>query len=396
MSIFQKIKVNQKEKITHTITTKDLENFVSLTGDDNKLHVDEEYASKTKFKKPVVHGMLGASFISTLIGTKLPGDGGLWFSQNLDFLAPVRVGDKLTILGTVIKKIKRSQSIELSIEIRNQHQKIVTSGTAKVKIIEAEINKEKKKSSKNNKRKVALVIGATGGIGESVCHGLAEDGFDVIVHTFSNEKSAKKIAEQIKTLGQKAIVVSADIVDEEKVGEMFEKIKRYLENVSVLVNCASAEIPNVKFKNLSWGSFQDHFNINVRGVFHLAQHIIPIMEKNKYGKIINITSQSIENVVPEWSPYITAKSALHGFSKALAVELAPLGIRVNMVSAGMTDTKLIADVSEKARLLVASKTPLKRLATPEDVANAIRYLASEKSDFLVGETIRVNGGQVML
>jgi 3-oxoacyl-[acyl-carrier protein] reductase len=95
-------------------------------------------------------------------------------------------------------------------------------------------------------------------------------------------------------------------------------------------------------------------------------------------------------------PYVTAKSALNGFSKALAVELAPSGITVNLVSPGMTETDLIADVPQKSRLTTAARTPLRRLARPEDVAGAVAFLASPQARFLTGETIRVNGGQMML
>jgi 3-oxoacyl-[acyl-carrier protein] reductase len=109
-----------------------------------------------------------------------------------------------------------------------------------------------------------------------------------------------------------------------------------------------------------------------------------------------MTTQYTEQMPSELVHYITAKSALNGFAKALAVELAPKGIRVNLVSAGMTNTNLILDIPEKVKLITAAKTPLRRLAEPQDVADAISYLISEKSDFLTGETIRVNGGQVMI
>lgn len=104
MSRYESVKVGDKAEITHTITVGDIEKFVDLTGDDNKLHIDEEYAKKTQFKKPIAHGMLGASFISTIIGTKLPGDGALWFSQSLDFLLPVRVGDKIVVAAEIKKR----------------------------------------------------------------------------------------------------------------------------------------------------------------------------------------------------------------------------------------------------------------------------------------------------
>ena len=121
------------------------------------------------------------------------------------------------------------------------------------------------------------------------------------------------------------------------------------------------------------------------------------MKKLGYGKFIFLTSQVTENVPPaNWSFYTTAKYSLNGFAKSLAVELAAHNINVNLVSPGMTETNLIADIQEKTKLLVAAKTPLRRLAKTEDIANAISFLASDKSDFMTGETIRVNGGQVML
>jgi len=126
MSKFEDIQVGDIEQIKHKITEKDIDRFVELTGDDNKLHVDETYAETTPFKKPVVHGMLSASFISTIIGTKIPGDGALWISQNLDFLLPARIGDEITIKAEVIKKIERQQIVEIKTEIYNQHKQKVS------------------------------------------------------------------------------------------------------------------------------------------------------------------------------------------------------------------------------------------------------------------------------
>ena len=117
MSRFDEIAIGTKAEITHLITEKDIDRFVALTGDDNRLHIDKEFAQNTSFKKPVVHGMLSAAFISTIIGTKLPGDGALWFAQTLDFLLPVRVGDTIKIVAEVIGKIKRLNAIELQTDI---------------------------------------------------------------------------------------------------------------------------------------------------------------------------------------------------------------------------------------------------------------------------------------
>ena len=120
------------------------------------------------------------------------------------------------------------------------------------------------------------------------------------------------------------------------------------------------------------------------------------MIKNGYGKIINIGSLSAEKSNADWSHYITAKSGLIGLTKSLAFELAPKGIRINMVTPSLVNTELTADIPEKIKLLIAAQTPLRRLALSADVAGVISFLASEKSDFLAGENIRVNGGQVMM
>jgi 3-oxoacyl-[acyl-carrier protein] reductase len=396
MSKFDEILEGDKAEIRHTVTQQDIDKFVDLTGDDNKLHVDKEYTAKTSFKNPVVHGMLGASFISTIIGTKLPGDGALWFSQSLEFLLPVRVGDELTIKAEVMKKIEKLQTLEIKTEIFNQDKQKVTTGLAKVKILEQEVIKEESKDFIEDRKKVALVIGATGGIGEKTCLQLARDGFDIVVHYFNNQRGAEKIIHEVEKLGRKAGLIKADVSKETDIISMIEFIKRKFDHITVIINCATAKLLNIKFDDLEWDDMQKHIDINIKGNFLLLKHCIALLAAHKYGKVILLTTQAIETPNSEWLPYITSKAALHGFAKALAVELAGKGIRINLVSPGMTETDLIANISEKSRMIAAAKTPLRRLAKPEDIANAICFLASEKSDFITGETLRVNGGQVMI
>lgn len=391
---YTEIEVGDTAELIHTITQIDIEKFVDLTGDDNKLHVDEEYASTTSFKKPVVHGMLGASFISTIIGTKLPGDGALWYAQNLEFLRPVRIGDELRITAKVMKKIERTKIIELQTDIYNQHKQKVTTGTVKVKIVEPNIS-EVKVQQKNNKN-TALVIGGTGGIGSAVCVQLAKDGFDVAIHYFKNKTKADKLKKQLKKIGSDTVIVSGDIVSLSDIQEMKEKSLRAIGNIFVIVNCSTISVPSIKFVNLEWKDMQAHYDANIKGSFNLLKVFAPDWEKEHFGKFIAITTLYTEQPKSELLSYITGKTALNGFVKALAFELAPKGIRINLVSPGMVDTPLIADIPEKVRLLSAAQTPLRTLATAEDVAGAISFLASDKSNYLTGETIRVNGGQFML
>jgi len=363
MGRFDEIEEGQTAEIRHVITVEDLKKFAELTGDDNRLHMDSDFASKTIFKKPVVHGMLGASFISTVIGTKLPGDGALWFSQNLEFVLPVRIGDHLTIKAEVTNKENYSRVVTIKTTIFNQDKQVVTKGTAKVKIIEEE--QQNSCDLESNANKTALVIGATGGIGSAVCLELAASGFDVMIHYHKNLHFAHKLSNEITALGRKAYICSGDIVNRENINEIVNDSVQRLGSVSVLVNCATPRIQTIKFSELKWEDFNDHLDTQVKATFYLIQSICPYMEKQKYGKIINIITQALESPLSSWLPYITAKGALMGFSKALAYELAPKGIRLNMISPSMTDTELISNIPERVRKVTAAKTPLRRLATPQ-------------------------------
>lgn len=393
---YSEINIGHKETLTHVISKSDIDKFVDLTGDDNKLHIDEQYASRTQFKKPVVHGMLGASFISTIIGTKIPGDGALWFSQSLEFLLPVRVGDQLTIVAEVIKKNDKEQIIELKTDIFNQNRQIVTRGVAKVKVVETEPDVMEMADHTEPIPKTALVIGGSGGIGKAVCIQLAKDGFNVIIHYNKNKQAADELKNKIEDGKGKVLMVSADILDETAIKEIVAKGLRAFGSIDVVVNCAAVSIPNIKFQDLVWTDFMKQLEVNIKSTFFITHEVVPHMIRNGYGKIINIGSFAVDKPNTEWTPYITAKSALIGFTKSLATELAPKGIRVNMVTPSLISTELTADVPEKIKLLTAAQTPLRRLAVAQDVAGAISFLASDNSDFLNGENIRINGGQVMI
>ena len=340
--------------------------------------------------------MLGASFISTIIGTKIPGDGALWYSQSIEFLLPVRVGDEITVKAEILKKIDSSRSIELQTDIFNQHKQKVTSGIANVKIIDQQIyNEEKIEGIIQNKN--ALVIGGTGGIGQATCIELAKNGYNLAIHYNTNIEAAKQLFEQLLEFGVNACVVCGDTTSFENAENIINQANRKLGQINLLVNCSTLKLPNIKFDKLVWADIENHININVKSNFYLAQLLIPSFKAAKYGKFIFITSQVTENVPPvEWSFYTIAKYALNGFAKSLAVELAPFNIKVNLISPGMTETELVADIPERSKMLLSAKTPLRRLAKPEDIANAIAFLASDKADYITGETLRINGGQVML
>ncbi|MEE9372614.1 MAG: SDR family oxidoreductase [Saprospiraceae bacterium] len=392
MRKYKDINIGEKESITHKITQEDIDKFVNLTGDDNKLHVDELFAKTTKFKKPVVHGMLGASFISTLIGTRLPGDGALWFSQSLEFLLPVRINDVLTIEAEVTKKHDRENIIVLNVEIKNQNRQVVTRGISKVKVLAQEPDIETTKQEQKNE-KYALVLGSTGGLGRAVAKKLSMDGYRVILHYYSNKKLANQIKSEIDTNQLQTILAQADITKKSDLINLLKTVKRYTTKLKVVVNCASIKIPQLKFEELEWKDFIFQYEFHIHPFFEIVSLFFDLIKNESHAKIIAIGSMAVDKPNSSWSHYISAKAALHGFVKALAIELGPKNICVNMVSPSLMETDLTTDIPEKTKLITASQTPLRRLAEVEDVANTISFLASDAANFITGENIRINGGQ---
>jgi 3-oxoacyl-[acyl-carrier protein] reductase len=394
-SRYDDIKIGDIATLEKKITEDEVRKFVALTGDDNPLHVDKSYAEKTSFKGIVVHGMLGASFVSTLIGTKLPGEGALWVSQNFDFLLPVRLGDVLTVECEVVKKHDKEQLIELKTVIKNQNRAVVVSGVGKVKILE--IAKTESKIENQRNARVAIVTGATGGIGQAICLALSQNKYKVVVSYRTDDDKAHQLAEKIVKNGGQALLVKSDLGDVGAIERLVKEAVLEFATVSVLVNNASPRINPCRFLESEWSNYQQQLNIQVKAAFELMKWVSPLMAEQKYGSIINISSQVIDgSPTANWSAYALAKEALKSLTKAAALELGPLGIRVNQVAPGMVDTPLIGDIPEKARLMIARQTPLRKLATPEDVAKAVAFLASDDSSHFTGETLRLNGGMVMV
>jgi 3-oxoacyl-[acyl-carrier protein] reductase len=390
---FSEIQVGDSESISKKITESDVRRFVEMTGDDNPLHVDAAYAESTAFKDIVVHGMLGASYISTVIGTRLPGTGALWVSQNFDFLLPVRLGDELSISCTVLKKFERERLLELETKIVNQHQQTVLTGTGKVKVLSLSLPKEI--TEEKSDLRVAVVTGGSGGIGKAISLRLAKDGFAVVIAYRGRVDRANSVVKEIHSNKGKAIAVCADISTKEGVELLYKSAAKEFGGVSVLVNNASSAINPKPFELMDWEDVQNQLNTQLKGSFLLCQSCIPKMIERRWGRIVNITSQVVEGEpTPSWTSYAIAKASLAKFSSYLAADLGSNGITVNCVSPGMSETGLIGSISEKVQLMIARQTPTRRLTKPEDVAAAVAYLVSSEASQVTGQTILVNGGIV--
>jgi 3-oxoacyl-[acyl-carrier protein] reductase len=391
---FEAIQVGDSRSLVRTITEADVRRFVEMTGDDNPLHVNRAFAESTSFRDIVVHGMLGASFISTVIGTKLPGPGALWVSQNMEFLQPVRLGDELTVTCTVLKKYERERLLELETVIANQNRQTVLAGTGKVKMLAGKQAAQIHEAS--GLPRVALVTGGTGGIGRAICLRLAKEGFHVVINYRNHRDRAEEIAALINAGKTRAVAVQADIATQTGAETLHKAAMSAFGGIGVVVNNASSRVNPKPLAAMEWSDLQSHMDVQVKGAFLMIKACAPEMMARKSGRIVNITSQVTQGQPSvHWTAYAAAKASLAMMSRYFAAELGVSGITVNCVSPGMTETPLIGDIPEKVQMMVARQTPLRRLAVPADVAAAVAYLVSEDAGFVTGHTLCVNGGMGM-
>ncbi len=392
---FDDIKLGHFAELKHVITEEDVRKFSELTGDDNPLHMSKEFSKKTIYQDTVAHGMLSASFLSTLIGKRIPGDGALWISQNFNFLLPVRIGDELTIYAKVTEKQDSQQILVLDTKITNQYKQTVIDGVGKVKLLIIEEDKSIPILAVN--QKVVIITGASRGIGAATAKYLAGKGYSVVINYSKDRIGAESVLSDIRDIGGNAMIYQADVRDPQAVNAMFSETIKFFGTVTSLVCGATSKIIATDFDALEWEDLEMHFDVQLRGTFNCVKSALKEFLVKKVGSVVILGSIAADATPPlKWTGYSSAKSAVQTLMKSLALEYGPLGIRFNVVSPGMTETGLIADIPEKAKLINKMQTPLKRLAKPSDIAHAIGFLLSAEASHITGETLRVYGGQLML
>ncbi len=248
--------------------------------------------------------------------------------------------------------------------------------------------------------KVALVTGASRGIGAAIAGSLANEGAVVVVNYHKSGEQAAEVARKIQEKGGKVLPLRADVTDESAVEQMVQTAAEAFGPIDILVNNALPDykfdpVSRKDFASIGWGDYQHQLG-GLQGAFHCSQAVVPGMTERGEGRIINILTNLINNPVVAYHDYTTAKSAFLGFSRNLASELGPSGITVNMIAGGLIDgTDASAPTTDEVRQIVAGSTPLRRLGTPEDMGRAVLMFASPWADFVTGQYITCDGGLVM-
>jgi 2-hydroxycyclohexanecarboxyl-CoA dehydrogenase len=246
--------------------------------------------------------------------------------------------------------------------------------------------------------KVAVVTGGTRGIGAAICRFLARDGANVAIWDW-NIDGAEELAAEIRAKGQKAVVCKVDVSNKKEVDAAASLVRQELGPVGILVNNAGIS-PEEDFVEISEEGWDRVFSVNTKGTFLCTQSVIDDMIQARWGRIINISSSSAQSGAKRMVHYAASKGGVIAFTKALAQEVGPLGITVNNVppSTVYTDGLKAAESRfvDGLQAHVEKTIPVKRIGQPEDVANAVAFLASEASSFITGVTLSVNGGRYML
>lgn len=238
-------------------------------------------------------------------------------------------------------------------------------------------------------KKAAIITGASRGIGKAVAYTLANAGYIPVINYLNSRDSAEQIAAETG-----GIAFCADVSDSDAVKRMTETAYEKCGGIDVLVNNAGISVTGL-FTDITPEQEQNILNVNLRGVFNCTRYAVPYMVRQKHGRIINISSMWGEVGASCEVHYSATKAAVIGFTKALAKELGPSGITVNCIAPGVIMTDMNAQYGEEELNILKEETPLQRLGSPEDIAGAVSFLASDSAGFITGQILGVNGGFVI-
>ena len=242
--------------------------------------------------------------------------------------------------------------------------------------------------------KVALVTGASRGIGKAIALMLAENGADIAVNFAGSTAAAEAVAAEIEKMGRKAILVQGDVSKADVCVEIVDKVVSELGHIDILVNNAgiTRDTLLLRMKEEDWDAV---LNTNLKGVFNCTKAAVKYMAKQRSGSIVNISSVVALMGNAGQANYAAAKAGILGFTRSVAKEMAARGIRVNAVTPGFIKTDMTSVLSEKVVAAMEASIPLARLGEPEDIAKAVLFLVSDNAAYITGQTLHVDGGMVM-
>lgn len=243
---------------------------------------------------------------------------------------------------------------------------------------------------------VALITGASRGIGAASAKALAYHGATVVINYIKSKDKAEALLEEIKKAGGNGMTFQADVRDQTAVNSMVDSALEEFGKLDILVNNANINFPIMPFVDLAWDQIEAKIVGEMKALYNCSQAVLKDMMNRKSGKLIFVSSSLSRFPGYGFSAHAAAKSAMDSMAKVMAMELGPMGITVNVVGPGLTLTDATAGQPKEVHEQIAGITPLRRLGMPDDIAGAVLFLASSLSDYLSGEYIPVTGGSFMI
>lgn len=240
-----------------------------------------------------------------------------------------------------------------------------------------------------------MVTGGSSDKGSAISELLASEGACVTINYLKSREKAESVLKKIEESGGRAMICQADVINEESVSHMVDATHKQFGGVDILVNNVHGKIRRKPFGKTVWNEYEENLQGAVKGVYNCCQSVYEEMKNKKWGRIINVIDNIVNDPVSGYSSYITAQSALIGFTRSLAVDLGPYGVTVNLINTGFTVTGKTPHAPLSVQEEITRQTPLKRLALPTDIAKALLFYASDWSDFVTGNCLIVDGGKVM-
>ena len=250
-------------------------------------------------------------------------------------------------------------------------------------------------NEKEFKGKVALITGASRGIGRAIAIELAENGANIAINYNSNLKAAKETQKLVSKTGVKSEIIQADVSKEKSIKSLIKQTEKKLGSIDLLITNAGIALLSKKPLELDYNIWKKTMATNVDGTLLPIKEVLPGMIKRKYGRIVCLSSIAGLGMRPHMITYGTSKAAVIALVRNLAGAVAPY-VRINSVAPGLIETDMIESLDKKTRKTMIETTPLKRIGKPQDIANSVCYLLSDRSDFTTGQTIVTDGGRVPL
>lgn len=242
--------------------------------------------------------------------------------------------------------------------------------------------------------KVLLITGATSGIGRRIANKFAEDGYDIAINYIVENDDIEATRKEIESYGVRCLMVKGDVSKFEDCEELAKKVIDEFGQIDVLVNNAGITRDTLLLR-MKEKDFTDVINVNLVGTFNVTKNVVPYMMKARSGRIISLASVVGIAGNAGQANYSASKAGIIGFTKSLAKELGSRNILVNAVAPGYIQTNMTAVLKDEIKEEIAKTIPLKRMGTPDDVANVVKFLASEESSYVTGQVIHIDGGMLM-